>query len=88
MKIQGSNSTNLNVYKNQLQRQANLKKNEEKNDQLNISNEAKQLQEMKKTNSKRSAYVDSIKREVNTGKYEVNVERTSQRMIDFWTKRS
>ncbi|MGM8364583.1 flagellar biosynthesis anti-sigma factor FlgM [Virgibacillus sp. W0181] len=86
MKIQGSNFSNLNAYKNHLQKPLDKHKTA-KNDELNISNEAKQLQENNKTGQKRTAYVQEIKKAVDTGEYTVNPERSAQKMIDFWSKR-
>lgn len=88
MKIQGPNATNLNAYKNQLQKQADIKKSVDRKDQLDISNEAKKLQKTDKMSAKRSAYVQEIKHAVESGQYEVNSERTSEKMINFWSKHS
>ena len=83
MKINGPNQTNFNPYKNQLQKQADLKK-DMKQDQIEISNRAKNLLENDKTNPKREAYVQDIKDKVDAGEYKINYEKTAQKMIDFW----
>jgi negative regulator of flagellin synthesis FlgM len=83
MKIDGPNQTNFNPYKNQLQKQADLKK-DMKQDQIEISNRAKNLLENDKTNPKREAYVQDIKDKVDAGEYKINYEKTAQKMIDFW----
>jgi len=86
MKIQGPHLKNINTYKNQLKQNRELRQNDSKRDQLNISSEAKQLQETKKTTMKRSEYVQQIKNEVQSGKYQINYEKTANKMIDFWSK--
>lgn len=87
MKIQGPNLTKLAAYRAQLQ-QADPKKKVSKEDQLNISNAAKQLQESNKTNTQRAEYVQNIKNAVKSGQYEIDHEKVAQKMIDFWSKHS
>ncbi|MFD2629171.1 flagellar biosynthesis anti-sigma factor FlgM [Oceanobacillus kapialis] len=84
MKINGPNQTNFNPYKNSIQKHTEIKR-EAKQDQLEISNQAKQLQEGEKANPERAAYVQSIKKAVDAGEYKVDAEKTAQKMIDFWS---
>lgn len=86
MKIQGPHLNHINAYKNQLQKNRESPYNKHRKDQLNISPEAKQLQQTKKMNNKRSEYVQQIKNEVESGKYKINYERTAQKITDFWSK--
>lgn len=86
MKINGPNQTNFNPYKTQIQKQLELKKATKQEDQLEISREAKQLQEQTKVHSKRAAYVEEIKNRVESGNYNIDFEKTAQKMIEFWTK--
>lgn len=86
MKINGSNQTNFNPYKNQVQKQAEIKNEVNKKDQIEISSEAKQLQESEKPNAKRASYVQEIKNQVDSGEYKVNHEKTAEKMIDFWSR--
>ena len=85
MKINGPNQTNFNPYKNQIQKQADLKK-DMKQDQIEISNQAKELLESEKADPKREAYLQDIKEKVDAGEYQINYEKTAQKMIDFWSK--
>lgn len=86
MKINGPNQANFNPYKNQIQRQAEYKKALKQHDQLEISSQALKLQENTKSNAKREAYVQEIKNRIETGEYEINYEKTAQKMIDFWSR--
>lgn len=86
MKIQGPNPV-LNAYKQQRQKQISNRAEQQK-DQLNISTEAKQLQKNKHYDIERSKYVDEIKKLVQSGEYKVDHDKTAQKMIDFWTKRT
>lgn len=89
MKIQGPNFSNINAYKKQFQAKADvdIKQEEAKKDKLNISNEAKQLQVNKQSSEERTKYVENIKKDIQSGQYTVNYEKTAQKMIDFWSKR-
>ncbi|MHA6252370.1 flagellar biosynthesis anti-sigma factor FlgM [Oceanobacillus sp. CAU 1775] len=86
MKINGPNQTNFNPYKQQIQKQVDLKKSSHKSDELQISKEALKLQENKPPLAKRAAYVEEIKQQVDSGQYKVDYEQTAQKMIDFWRK--
>ncbi|WP_026908976.1 flagellar biosynthesis anti-sigma factor FlgM [Paucisalibacillus globulus] len=86
MKVNGPNQTNFNPYKNQIQKQMEMKKVGKQQDQLEISSEAMKLQENIKVNAKREAYVEEIKNRVESGQYEINYEKTAHKMIDFWSK--
>ncbi|MBC5637903.1 flagellar biosynthesis anti-sigma factor FlgM [Ornithinibacillus sp. BX22] len=86
MKITGPNQTNFNPYKNQIQQHMDMKKSAKPQDQLQISSQAKQLQENTKVNAEREAYVQEIKNRVESGEYTINFEKTAQKMIDFWSK--
>ncbi|WP_163970552.1 flagellar biosynthesis anti-sigma factor FlgM [Oceanobacillus halotolerans] len=86
MKIYGPNQSNMNPYQKHIQNQQDYKQNTKKADQLQISNEAKKLQETEKPSAKRQAYVEDIKQQVESGDYQVNYEKTAQKMIHFWSK--
>jgi len=86
MKIYGPNHSNFNPYKNHLKAQENINKEAVKKDQLEISTQAKQLQETEKPHPKRASYVQEIKNAYDSGEYKVDINQTAQKMIDFWTK--
>lgn len=83
MKINSTNQTNFNPYKNQIQKQSEQAKNVNRQDQLEISTQAKQLLENEKPSAKRADYVQQIKEAVDAGEYKVNHEKTAQKIIDF-----
>lgn len=85
MKIQGTNKTNFNPYHDQIQKNVNHKSYQQnKKDQLEISEEAMKLQKGESADEKRLAYVKAIKHKIDTGTYEVDYQQTAQKMIDFW----
>lgn len=85
MKVNGPNQTNFNPYKNQIHKQMEVKK-ASKHDQLEISTEAMKLQENTKVSAQREAYVQEIKNRVESGQYEINYEKTAQKLAEFWSK--
>jgi len=83
MKIQGSNPY-VNAYKSQQQKHV-PKKAVQPKDQIKISTEAKKLQQTD-IQLERSQYIAEIKQRVQSGQYEIDYEKTAQKMIDFWSK--
>lgn len=86
MKIQGPNNSKLNPYIQQQQNHAKYKTTFNKQDQLEISVQAKKLQENGKAAHKREAYIQEIKQAIDTKEYQIDYEKTAQKMIDFWSK--
>lgn len=86
LKINGMNPANFHAYKKQVNAQENSTKTRSRNDQLEISPQAKQLQEQEKTQPERVAYVNEIKKAYESGEYKVDFAKTAQKMIDFWSK--
>ncbi|WP_085991346.1 flagellar biosynthesis anti-sigma factor FlgM [Oceanobacillus senegalensis] len=88
MKINGPHHTNFNnPYKRILQEQVEIKKGIKKEDQIEISTEAKQLQENGGLNNKRAEYVQSIKNQIDSGEYQVNPEKVAKKMVDYWSNK-
>lgn len=88
MKIQGPNLSNINAYKKMYHTRTEVKHKEaNKEDKVNISNEAKQLQVGTQSTEERRQYVENIKQQVQTGQYQVNYEQTARKMIEYWSKR-
>lgn len=84
MKIQGPNPY-VSLYRNQQQTQK-IKPEKRQKDELNISNEAFKLQQNDKM-IERKQYVEEIKARVQSGNYNMEYDKTAEKMIDFWTKR-
>lgn len=87
MKIQGPNLSNINAYKTTFQSRPDVKREEAKQDKVNISNEAKQLQVNTRSTEERRQYIEKIKNSIQTGQYTVNYDKTARKMIDYWSKR-
>lgn len=88
MKINGPNQTNFNPYKNNIQKQTDVSKEVNKQDQLQISNQAKALQGNELPGDERRAlHVQDIKNAVDSGNYQVNAGKTAEKLIGFLNKR-
>lgn len=87
MKVHGPQFKSISAYQNQLQHRKKSQQNKPEKDQLQISQEAKQLQNYEKNKIKRSAYVQEIKQAVQSDKYKIDYEQTARNMIDFWSKK-
>lgn len=88
MKIQRPNQTHLNIYNNQMKSQLQKLESVKKQDRIQISNVAKQLQHDIKMSKNRANYVENLKNKVETGQYEVDFYQTAEKMIEFWSRRS
>lgn len=88
MKIHGSNQTNFNPYKDHMQKQTKQMKELQKKDQLEISNEAKNLLKDTKPDASRGKYIEELKQSIDADSYRVDYEKTAEKMMDFWSKNS
>ncbi|MFC0299972.1 flagellar biosynthesis anti-sigma factor FlgM [Virgibacillus soli] len=86
MKIQGPNQTNFNPYKNIQKKLTQQSAGISKNDQLEISDMAKKLQDQGNIQTERKERIEKIKQAIDANEYKVNYEKTAQKMVDFWTK--
>ena len=84
MKINGPNQTNFNPYKKQVQKQQEAQKANANQDKLEISQQAKQMQETNKAQEARSERVAEIKQQVQSGNYKVDAQQTAKNMMNFW----
>lgn len=86
MKIHGPNQPNINAYKNQIQQHPAKKPAINREDQLQISSEAKKLLESEQPNAQRAARVDKLKEEVESGTYKIDHNKLAEKLFDLWTK--
>lgn len=80
------NRPQINAYYEQQEKMRQPKNKKGSKDQLEISKEALKLQKNAQPNEQRATYIEKIKQQVNTGTYEVNYEKTAQKLLDFLTK--
>ncbi|MGP4061263.1 flagellar biosynthesis anti-sigma factor FlgM [Halobacillus litoralis] len=87
MKINGPNQTNFNPYQKQVNKQESMKNQQKSEDKVEISNQAKQMQESGKPDPARQKLVNQIKADVDTGNYRVDSQATAKKMFDFWSSK-
>lgn len=86
MKINGPNHVNVNPYKQQFAKQADIKKAEKRSDEIEISKEAFKLQEKGKPSDARMEKLMKIQQQLADGQYKIDYEKTAEKMIEFWKR--
>ena len=86
MKINPFNNIQ-NVYRKQMDKQpAKTEAAEAKKDKIEISSEAKIMQQDTKIASERREKVESLKQQVQNGEYKVNPQEVAKKFYDFWNQ--
>ncbi|ANX13699.1 flagellar biosynthesis anti-sigma factor FlgM [Fictibacillus arsenicus] len=87
MRINHFNSIQNNPYKKQTQdvKQETVQ-SAYKKDEIQISDEAKKLLSSSKFEQERADKVNEIKRQVESGNYQVDASRVAKSILDFWPK--
>jgi negative regulator of flagellin synthesis FlgM len=87
MRINHFNSIQNNPYKKQTQdmKQESVQ-SAFKKDEIQISDEAKKLLSSSKFEQERTEKVNEIKRQVESGSYQVNSSKVAKSILDFWRK--
>ncbi|MFB1049916.1 flagellar biosynthesis anti-sigma factor FlgM [Paraliobacillus sp. JSM ZJ581] len=86
MKIQGANHSNFNPYQKQFNKQAETVSKQPHSDKLQISEQAKKMQESEQVQSQREIRVNEIKQAIENGKYQIEPKETARKMLNFWGK--
>lgn len=87
MKIQGPNQSQINPYQKQINKQTDEKKSSTyKPDQLEISKQAKEMQNKQHPQQVRQAFVYEIKQQVESGEYKVDHQATAKKLLEFYQK--
>jgi negative regulator of flagellin synthesis FlgM len=85
LRINQYNSIQNNPYKNQSQGiMPEQKKTAYKQDEIQISDEAKKLLNSSKFEQERAEKVSEIKNQVDNGTYKINVSETAKSILNFW----
>ncbi|WP_440894773.1 flagellar biosynthesis anti-sigma factor FlgM [Amphibacillus sp. Q70] len=87
LKIHGSNQPKVNPYQKQLQKHEQTRTEKQvKADQLQISDQAKKMQELSGVHPARQKRVETIKAQVDAGNYKVDPEKAAKGLLSFWRK--
>lgn len=84
MKIHHIGSMNVNPYQRQLAKTERLAAGKAKGDQVEISKEAKELQEAASWERARQAKLEELRQQIETGAYQVDPQAVAKRMIDYY----
>ncbi|WP_191560059.1 flagellar biosynthesis anti-sigma factor FlgM [Metabacillus idriensis] len=86
MKINHLNSANINPYKRSIEKQAETSQPAKKQDQVQISNKAKELQEQNGIVQSRQEKIAAIKQQVESGTYTIDPKAIAQSLINHYQK--
>lgn len=75
-----------NLYKKQVGKAQPKEGVAKKKDQLEISPEAKLMQQETRISAERKEKVEAIKQKVQNGEYKVNPEQVARKFYDFWNE--
>lgn len=82
MKINNIGRLNVNPYQ-QVGKMEQVQKTNKK-DKIEISSEAMNLQKIGNIELQRQEKIDSIKKDIQSGQYEVNPKEIAKKMYSFW----
>ncbi|GAA0472215.1 flagellar biosynthesis anti-sigma factor FlgM [Alkalibacillus silvisoli] len=83
MKINPTNKAYLNPYQKQIQNQQ-LKQASKQSDKVEISTQAKAMQESNSIQKARQEHVQSLKQQVENGEYNVDLNKTAEKLLQFY----
>ena len=86
MKINHLNQYGVNPYQKAVNKADTSMKPSQLADKVEISNKAKELQQLSSVEVERQAKIDEIKKQVENGTYQVNVNETAKGVLDFYSK--
>lgn len=75
-----------NIYKKQVEKAQPKEAVAKKKDQLEISTEAKLMQQETRITTERKEKVEALKQKVQNGEYKVNSEEVARKFYDFWNQ--
>jgi negative regulator of flagellin synthesis FlgM len=85
MKINNYGKVNLNPYQKNIMKQEQIPQSKKK-DQLEISNEAMELQKGNPIELERQNLVKELKEKVQSGEYEIEPKKIAEKMYSYWNE--
>ncbi|WP_261131797.1 flagellar biosynthesis anti-sigma factor FlgM [Bacillus sp. Marseille-Q3570] len=86
MKINRYGNISNNPYKHQLNKPAETPQQQVKQDKIQISKEALEMQKNQGTSTERAEKIEHLKNEIQSGNYQVDSGKVAKKFFDFWTK--
>jgi negative regulator of flagellin synthesis FlgM len=87
MKINSFGTFGVNPYKKQMEKTENLKNVSKKQDKVEISSAAKELQQADHISKERKVKIESLKQQIQNGTYKVDAEAVAKGIVDFYSKK-
>ena len=87
MKINHLNQYGVNPYQKTMGKPDTTMKPSQLADKVEISSEAKELQQLSSVAVERQAKLDEIKKQVEDGTYQVDRHKTAEGLFDFYTEK-
>lgn len=86
MKINQTGLFGVNPYKKQMDKTDHLKQTSKKQDKVEISSAAKEMQQASQLSAARQEKIDALKQQIQNGGYEVDFKATAKGIVDFYSK--
>jgi negative regulator of flagellin synthesis FlgM len=86
MKINHLNQYGVNPYQKAVNKADTSMKPSQLADKVEISSKAKELHQLSSVEVERQAKIDEIKKQVENGTYQVNVNETAKGVLNFYSK--
>lgn len=74
-----------NIYRRQLEKYEKTLETKLKRDKIEISTEAKQLQQTNQMEKARQEKINHIKEQIESGNYKVDAKEVARKFYEFWT---
>ena len=75
-----------NIYRKQVEKQQAKNDVAKKQDKIEISTEAKLMQQDTKIEVERKQKVEALKEKVQSGEYKVNTQEVAKKLYEFWNE--
>lgn len=86
VKINPFGPLNNNPYRKQMEKQESIQDIKQKRDKLEISQEAKVMQQASRIDEARQEKVKALKAKVEAGEYKVDPQAVANKFYEFWNK--
>ncbi|UNL84790.1 flagellar biosynthesis anti-sigma factor FlgM [Priestia koreensis] len=86
MKINPLGTSGINPYKKQIDKLAQIEKAAGKRDEVQISTQAKELQQTNQVVTERQKKIDELKQQIQNGTYQIDAKKIAKGLVDFYKK--
>ncbi|MCF6410145.1 flagellar biosynthesis anti-sigma factor FlgM [Pseudalkalibacillus salsuginis] len=86
MKINRYGNISNNPYKQQVNKPAENQQQQVKQDKIQISKEALEMQKNNSVSKERTEKIEQLRKDIESGNYHVDSGKVAKKFFDFWTK--